>query len=132
MRGTWQVIDPGSKGGGGGAIVVITLALLFAGSGAAAGLARALAELLIALAVVLVLTIAAGITFLVYRARQDRPAITCHTQQVPGIRQQLADLRPPAIAPPASRELHLHLHELTEDQITAITRMIRNDAEGVE
>jgi hypothetical protein len=119
MKGTWQTTDSGS---GGPLILVGVLVLLLTGSGAATGLARALAELLIALAVMLVLTIAAGIGFLVYRARRDRPTVTYRAQQVPGIRQQLTDSRPPAIAPPVPRELHLH--ELTPEQIAALLRVI--------
>jgi hypothetical protein len=123
MKGTWQTT--GTVGGGGGLVVAAVLVLLVIGSGTAARLSSALVAVLITLAAVVALIVVGGVGWLVYRARQEWPGVIYRAPQVPEIRQQLTDLRPPAIAAPVPRELHLHLHELTPGQIATLLRVIR-------
>ena len=132
MRGTWQTTTGG--GGGGGLVVAVVLVLLLFGSGAAAAITTALIAVLIALAVVAVLAITGAAAVLIYRARRGRPAVTYRAEAVPGprIRHAMPDPGRPAIAAPAPRELHFHLHGVTEDQIAAAMRVIRLDATDVQ
>jgi hypothetical protein len=121
MRGTWQTTDSG----GGGLVLAVIAAAALIGSGAASAIASALVMILIVLGVVIVLAAAAGITWLVLRARRaakSAPAVPVSAppayQLAPGIRLSQTAARPPAIEPP--RELHVHLHGLTPDQLAAI------------
>jgi hypothetical protein len=120
MRGTWQT----TSGGGGLALAVIA-ALVLIGSAAAAA-ARALASLLVTITIVLgsviALAVIAGVVLLAHRARQDRPGRSISARPVyrlpPESRPQLEGSDKPAIGP--GREVHIHLHGLTPDQLAAI------------
>jgi hypothetical protein len=121
VRGVWYTT--GGSGARGVLIIVGTLLLL--GSGAAAELATAVLAVLIALAVIVVLAVAAGVVFLVYRARREvRPQYRAEVVSGPGIRQQLADPVPAAIDPSAAHELHqhYHFHGVDEDRVAEILR----------
>ena len=124
MRGEWHTTSGGS-GGGRGLLIVVVLVLL--GSGAGARLASTLVAVLIALAVVVTLIVAAGAAWLVYRARHERSAVTYRAEPLtrnPGANT----LQAPAIEPPVPREVHLHLHGATPEQIAEIARALRADA----
>ena len=128
MRGTWQTTD---SGGGTGLAVAVIIALVLLGSGVASAAASALASLLVTLAIVLGsvigLAVLGGIGWLAYRARSgltrsDRPGRPIEARpvvQLPPVPRP--DLSPPykaAIEP--GREIHLHFHGLTPEQIAAI------------
>jgi hypothetical protein len=126
MRSEWYTTTSGGSGGG-RRLLIAAVVLVLLGSGAGAKLSAALVAVLIALAVVLVLTIAAGVAWLVYRARQERPAVTYRAEVIPN-RSQAATNSPPAVAPPAPREVHLHLHGVSPEQAAEIARALRTDA----
>ena len=128
MRGTWQgsgTWQTTGGGGRGGLVLVLIVAAAVLGSGAASAIASALVTILIIVAVVIVLAIAAGVAWLVYRARQvvnvrppdinARPAY----QLAAEVRPHLEASGRPAIGP--AREVHLHLN-VTPDQLAAIVR----------
>ena len=123
MRGEWYTTTSG--GSGGRLIAAVVLVLL--GSGAGARLSAALVAVLIALAVMLALAVVGGVAWLVYRARHERPAVTYRAEPLtrnPGANT----LQAPAIEPPVPREVHLHLHGATPEQIAEIARALRADA----
>ena len=125
MRGDWYTTSGDGAGGRGLLIAAVVLVLL--GSGAAARLSSALVAVLIALAVEVTLIVAAGAAWLVYRARHERPAVTYRAE--PLTRNPGADtLQAPTIEPPVPREVHLHLHGATPEQIAEIARALRADA----
>ena len=123
MRGTWQGSGTWQTSGGpdlSGLIGVVVLVVI----------AVAVAEFIAAYiwwivgigAAVIILALAGGITYLVHRARQERPGRPITTRPVyrlpPEPRPQLESSHKPAIEP--GREIHLHFHGLTPDQIAAI------------
>jgi hypothetical protein len=125
MKGTWQTGDHRATGG---VVLAAVTAAVMLGSGAAAAIATAVVAVLIALVVVVVLAAAGLGAYLVHRARQERPAIlTWQAGQVAGVRPQLADPVPSAIAPAAPREFHLHLHGVESADVAEIIR--RHQAE---
>ena len=119
MRGTWQTT--GSSGSSGLVLAVIAAAVLI-GSGAVSAIASALVTILIIVGVVIVLAVAGVVALLVYRTRSERPGRPIEAPAVyqlpPDPRPRLEDSHKPAIEPP--REIHLHLHGLTPDQLAAI------------
>jgi hypothetical protein len=122
VRGTWQTTGSGS----GGLVLVVIAAVVLIGSGTASAAASALTSLLVTIAIiigsVIALAILGGIAWLVYRARSDRPgraiAAPVVSQLPPAGRPALEGSHNPAIEP--AREIHLHLHGLTPDQVAAI------------
>ena len=123
MRGTWQGSGTWQTSGGpdlSGLIGVVVLVVI----------AVAVAEFIATymwwivgmIATFVVLAAAGGITWLVHRARQERPGRPICARPVyqlpPEPRPQLESSRKPAIEP--GREIHLHFHGLTPDQIAAI------------
>jgi hypothetical protein len=130
FQGTGQTTG---GGGGGGLAVAVVLVLLLLGSGAGAraahAAAAALIAALIALAVVLALIVVAGVAWLVYRTRQDRPGAPLSTRLVsripPDPRPRLEEPYKPAVERP--REVHLHFHGADPQDVAAIMRRIRGD-----
>jgi hypothetical protein len=124
MRGTWQGSGTWKTtgGGGGGLVLVVIVAALAIGSGAVSAAVSALVTVLIAAACITAAAVLTGIGVLIYRARQDRPgrpiAAPGVYQLPPEPRPELPPSRRAAIGP--GRELHIHLHGLTPDQIAAI------------
>ena len=118
MRGTWQT----TYGGGGGLVLAVVAAAVLIGSGAASAAMSAIVTILIVIGSVIGAAALGGIAFLVYRARQDRterPISARPVYQLP--REPRPELPPPheaAIGP--GRELHIHLHGLTPEQVAAI------------
>jgi hypothetical protein len=106
----------------GGGVVLLAVAALLAGRhGAPVG--AALVAVLIALAAAVTLIAVAGAGWLAYRARRaDVVQPVAPRLVAPPARQELPGVEPHAIASP--RELHLHLHELTPEQIAALLRAI--------
>jgi hypothetical protein len=133
VKGTWTTTDSGV--GGRGVLIALAVVVLF-GSGAAAELATAVLAALIAVAVVLVLIIAGGITWLICRARRERPAVTYRAEvSNPPVKNAplggeiltgRLDSTPPALEPPAPRELHQHWHQhfynVDAEQVAEILR----------
>jgi hypothetical protein len=115
MKGTWQTTDTG--GGCLGLLIIVGVILI--ASGAAAETAAAVVAGLIVIASLAVLIAGAVVAWLVYRAwRSGRGVIPAP------VKYELPAPERPAIASPAARELHLHLHELTLEQIAALLRVI--------
>lgn len=114
MRGAWYTT---SGGGGGLGLAVIIAAVL-----AASAITRALEVVLIILGSIIALAVTGGITWLVYPARQDRPrrpiAARAVSREESAARPQQDEPRNRAIG--RARELHLHVHGLTPEQIAAI------------
>ena len=114
---------PGCGDGGGLAVVLVVLTVV-------AAVIRAIWHTLVEVAEIAAFTVlgaaglaaVTGIAWLAYRARQDRPGRPIEARPVvqlpPEPRPQLEGSHNPAIGP--ARELHLHLHGLTADQIAAI------------
>jgi hypothetical protein len=121
VRGTWQTTDSG-----GGMVLAVIVVLVLLGSGAASAAASAIASLLVTLAIVLGsvigLAVLGGIAWLVYGARQDRPgrpiAARVISQLPPERLPQLEGSHKPAIG--QAREVHIHLHGVTPEQLAAI------------
>ena len=111
----------GPQGGGELVLAVIAAAVLI-GSGALSALASALTTILIITGCTIGIAVLGGIAFLVYRARQDRPGPPIAARPVyrlpPEPRPSLEAPSRPALEP--GREIHLHLHGLTPDQIAAV------------
>lgn len=127
MRGTWQgsgtwQTTSGGGGGGGLAVVVVIVVAAVLGGGAASAIASALEVILIVIGSLIGLAVLGGIAWLVHRTRQDRPRRPIAAPVVyrlpPAEAPRLEAAQPLALEPP--REIHLHLHGLTPDQITAI------------
>ena len=116
--GTWQT----TGGGGGGLVLAIIAAAILIGSGALSAIVHALVIVLIITGCTIALAAVAWIAWLIREARQDRPQRPIATPlvyQVPPVSgPRLEGSHNPAIEPP--REIHLHLHGLTPDQLTAI------------
>lgn len=116
--GTWQT----SGGGGGGVALAVIAAVVLIGSGAASAITSLLVTVLIVISSIIGLAIVGGVAWLVYRARSDRPRRPIAARPVyrlpPEPRPRLEGSHKPAIEP--GREIHLHLHGLTPDQIAAI------------
>jgi hypothetical protein len=133
FQGTGQTTG---GGGGGGLAVAVVLVLLLLGSGAAAraghALMSAVVAALIALAVVLALAIVGGVALLVYRTRQERPGAPFSARLVsrvpPEPLPRLEEPYKPAVEPP--RELHLHFHGASPQDVAAIMRRIREDSDA--
>ena len=142
MRGTWQTTSGGS---GGVALAVVIAAIVLAGTGAASAIASAVVTVVIIAAVCGVLAVAAAVWLtgrnrkqaarvgaeLVQR-RQTRPdqparpiALQAVVQPPPGSRPRLEETSKPALEP--GRELHLHFHGMSADQIAAV--MTRSNEE---
>jgi len=68
------------------------------------------------------MVVTGGCALLAWRTRQDGPrrhtAARAIVQLPPGSRPQLSSAHRPAIGP--GRELHIHLHGLTPEQLAAI------------
>jgi hypothetical protein len=107
---------------GGGLVLAVIAAVVLAGSGAASAIASAVVTLVIIAAAVLTVAVLAAVGLLVWRTRQDGPrrhiAARAIVQLPPGSRLQLSSAHRPAIGP--GRELHIHLHGLTPEQLAAI------------
>ena len=120
MRGTWQTT--GGSGGSGGLVLAVIAAVVLIGSGALTAIVHALEVVVIVLGCTIALAAVGGIALLVYRTRQDRPGAVYSTRAVsqlpPEPRPQLSPPYKPAVEP--AREIHLHLHGLTPDQLAAI------------
>ena len=118
MKGTWQTTDSG----GGLVLAVIIAAAVLVGSGAASAIASALEVLVIVAGCTIMLAVLGGITWLIWRARQASPGRPIAARPV----YQLPPNRGPSCRHPTNRpssrprELHLHLHGLTPEQIAAI------------
>jgi hypothetical protein len=142
MRGTWQT----TSGGSGGAAAAIVIALVLIGSGAVAAVAQALAWIAAVVAVCAVLSVAGALSLMrVHRqqaaevgaelaqrrqARSDPPrrpiALQAMVQPPPDRRRQLEGSDKRALEP--GRQIHLHLHGMSADQIAAvITRSNEED-----
>ena len=110
----------GPEGGGGLVLAVIAAVVLIGGAGSAIG--SAVVTLVIIAAAVLTVAVLAAVGLLVWRTRQDGPrrhtAARAIVQLTPGSRPQLSPAHRPAIGP--GRELHIHLHGLTPEQLAAI------------
>jgi hypothetical protein len=122
VRGEWYTT--GGGGGGGGLVLLVTAGVILLGSGAAAEVATALVEAVIALAVTVLLCVAGLGAFLVYRARRDgySPAVRevaapviVHQVHAPG-RPAISADRAAIEAPP----VRLHPDDLAE--LAAILR----------
>jgi hypothetical protein len=118
VRGTWQTTDSG----GGGLVLVVIVAAVLVGSGAVSAIVHALVMILIIIGCTIGLAAVAGIAWLVHQARQDRPGRPISAppmyQVPPDPRPRLEGSHNRAIEP--AREIHLHLHGLTPDQLAAI------------
>lgn len=119
MRGTWKTTD---SGGGGGLVLVVIIAALAIGSGAASAAVSAVVTIvLIVTGCVTGLAVLGAVAWLVHRARQDRSgrpvAAWPMVQAPPSGRRELSDPYK-AIEPP--RDLHVHFHGLTAEQVAAI------------
>jgi hypothetical protein len=135
MKGTWQVTGYGGGGGGGGLVLLVTGAAILLGSGAAAEVATALVEVVIALAVVVALAIVGLVALLVYRARQVRPHFTYRAEPVTGIRTGVRDLpaevgviRQGALSSDNERpalEANTHNVRLHPEQLAELAELIR-------
>ena len=110
----------GPEGGGGLVLAVIAAVVLIGGAGSAIG--SAVVTLVIIAAAVLTVAVLAAVGLLAWRTRQDGPrrhtAARAIVQLRPGSRPQLSPAHRPAIGP--GRELHIHLHGLTPEQVAAI------------
>jgi hypothetical protein len=133
MRGTWQTTSGGS---GGVALAVVIAAIVLAGSGAASAIASAVVTVVIIAAVWLTgrnRKQAARVGAELVQRRRTRPdqparpiALQAVVQPPPGSRPRLEETSKPALEP--GRELHLHFHGMSADQIAAvITRSNEED-----
>ena len=123
MRGTWQGSGTWQTSGGPDLSGLIGVVALVAIAVAVAEFIAAYIWWIVGIgAAVIILALAGGITYLVHRARQERPGRPIPTRPVyrlpPEPRPQLESSHKPALGP--AREIHLHLHGLTPDQIAAI------------
>jgi hypothetical protein len=120
MRGTWQTT--GGSGPSVGVIVGVIAAAWLIGSGALATIVHAIAVVLIILGCTVALAVAGGIAVLILRARQDRPVAPIPARPVyqvpPEPRRELSPPYKAATEP--GRELHLHFHGLSAEQIAAV------------
>jgi len=119
MKGTWQ----STSGSGGGLVLVVVIAALAIGSGAVSAAVSALVTIVIVIACVVGLAFLAGIGYLIWRARSDRPGRPVAARPVyqlpPESRPRLEESSKPAIEPP--RETHLHFH-VSAAELAAIMR----------
>lgn len=123
MRGTWQGGGTWQTSGLSGRLVLaVIVALVLIGSGALTAIIHALVAILVILASLIGLAVLGSIALLVYQTRQDRPGRPTTAlpivQVPPEPRSELSPPYKPAIGP--AREIHLHLHGLTPDQIATI------------
>jgi hypothetical protein len=126
MRGTWQTTDSGLAVPL--AIGAAVLAVLIAGPVAAA--VTAVAQALITIIAVLAgLGAVGGTAYAVYRVRHPRPVQgppAPRAGQVPWRRAEpLPAPRRPAVEPP--REVHLHFHGVTAEDVAAILADVNRD-----
>ena len=108
MKGTWQTTDSGSAA----PVLLLVGVLLLAGAGGTvAAVSAAVIDALLAAVAVTVLTVIAGIAFVVHRARNpSQEGIV----RLPGVRAptryELPDPQRAAIGEAVPRELHQHVH----------------------
>jgi hypothetical protein len=125
MKGTWTTDSSGSGGAG---TVVLVIGAAVALAAIAGPVADAVGELLravvIAAAVVVALAVAGGTALVAYRVRQGRanPAVPVSPgRPVPPPRAQPLPA-PPRAAIEAPREVHLHFHGVSAEDVAAIIR----------
>jgi hypothetical protein len=119
MRGEWYTTD---SGGGIRAPLLAGGALLLAASGgaAAAAIATAVIVVLIVIGTLVVLAVAGGVALLAYRVRHGSPAGQGIVRAP--IVHELPGPERPALEAPAARELHLHFHGTSPEQVAEILR----------
>lgn len=132
MKGTWQTTGSEPSWG---LILVVIVVLIVAGSGAASAIASAVTGLLVTLAIVLgsviFLVVVGGIAWLIWRARQDRPArpiaLKAIVQPPPHEARPRLEESPKLAIGPARNELHLHFHDMSPAQVAEAIRQANDE-----
>jgi hypothetical protein len=124
MKGTWQTTD----GGGTGLAVPLAVGAAVLAAAVAGPVLAAVADLLravfIILAAAVVLALAGGAVAAVYRLRHPQPRIAppgvIHARPVRPVQDRTG---PRVLAAP--REVHIHLHDVSAEDMAAIIRQAR-------
>jgi hypothetical protein len=128
VKGTWQTTDSGGAGAVALVIGAAVLAAAIAGPVAAA-VGELLRVLVIFVAVVIVLALAAVGAAVAYRLRRGRASgTTAGSLPRPVPRrpiQAVSEPQPPAIE--ALREVHLHFHGVTAEDVAAIIARVNHE-----